>query len=96
MPHRLLRWSYEGAFEVGVVAREICGVAVRCTGPARTVVDLLRYGRHLEGGDAVGFSAARRFAAEGGGVDELLLVADTLAVPRAVRRTVATVAATLG
>lgn len=96
--HRLLRWSYEGAFDVGIVAKEICGVTVRCTGPARTVVDPLRYRPYLaaQGWDSIGFSAARRFVSGGGDIGELLIGADALGVPSVVRRTVATVAATLG
>lgn len=41
-PQRVVRWSYPGALEVGVVDKEICGVRVRHTGgpgPSSTCCD---------------------------------------------------------
>lgn len=40
---RFMRWSDAAAFELGVETVPIDGVAVRITGPERTVVDLFRY-----------------------------------------------------
>jgi predicted transcriptional regulator of viral defense system len=44
-PVKVIRWTNPHAFSVGVEAREICGVEVRITSPARTVVDMLRMTR---------------------------------------------------
>ena len=93
-PQRIVRWSYPGALEVGVVDKEVCGVRVRHTGAARTVVDLLRYRRWLEDAD-VGILAARRFVQGGGMVDELLDVAEAVDVPREVARVLMTLEAAL-
>ena len=91
-PQRIVWWSYPGALEVGVVDKEICGVRVRHTGAARTVVDLLRYRRWLEDGD-VGILAARRFVQKGSTVDELLDVAEAVDAPREVARVLRTLEA---
>ncbi|WP_159994036.1 AbiEi antitoxin N-terminal domain-containing protein [Roseomonas sp. 18066] len=76
----LVRWSYDGAFEEGVEERRIGGASVRHTGPARTVVDLVRYARRL-GGMAPAAAATRRFVASGGAFSEVADVAMKLRVP---------------
>ena len=93
-PQRIVRWSYPGALEVGVGDKEVCGVRVRHTGAARTVVDLLRYRRWLEDAD-VGVLTARRFVEGGGTVNELLDVAEAVDVPREVGRVLKTLDVTL-
>ena len=79
-PQRVLRWSFAGAFDVGVVYKEICGVRVRHTGPERTIVDLVRYGRRI-GGPEPGILAARSYVAAGGAMEDVLAVAGELTVP---------------
>ena len=93
-PQRIVRWSYPGALEVGVVDKEVCGVRVRHTGAARTVVDLLRYRRWLEDAD-FGVLVARRFVEGGGTVDELFDVAEAVDVPREVSCVLRTLGAAL-
>lgn len=93
-PHRTLRWSYEGAFDVGVVDDEVCGVPIRRTGPARTVVDLVRYARHI-GGDDIGIEAGRRFTSAGGDPDEILATAKALRTPSAAMHTLEVLVRTL-
>lgn len=39
---RFVHWRDPAAFEVGVEEKVVSGVTVRTTGPARTVVDMLR------------------------------------------------------
>ena len=89
IPQRIVRWSYPGAFEVGIVDKEICGIRIRHTGAARTVVDLLRYRRWLEDAD-VGVLAATRFIRESGTVDELFDVAEAIRAPTAAMRALET------
>jgi predicted transcriptional regulator of viral defense system len=77
---RLLRWTYDGAFEAGIVERRIGSTSIKLTGPARTVVDLVRYGRHL-GGLEPAAEATRRFVASGGAFADVAAVAMQLRVP---------------
>jgi len=77
---RLLRWSHPGAFEEGIVEDEVCGVPLRRTDAPRTIVDLVRYGRHF-GGEAVGLQAGARYVRQGGDPALILQVADRLATP---------------
>ena len=79
-PQRVLRWSFAGAFDVGVVDKKICGVRVRHTGPERTIVDLVRYGRRV-GGPEPGILAARRYVATGGAMEDVVAMAAALEVP---------------
>lgn len=92
--HRTIRWSYEGAFDIGIVEDTVCGVPFRRTGSARTVVDLVRYSRHL-GGEAIGIEAGRRLAARGGNFEEVLAIARTLRTPTAALRTMEIMASSL-
>ena len=87
LPHRLLRWSFPGAFEVGVASSVIGGVAVTHTGPARTVIDLIRYARHVRLQHA-GVLAGRKLASGGGDLFELLDVARRTRAPAETLRTV--------
>ena len=94
VPHRVLRWSYDGAFDVGVVEDTVCGVPIRRTTGARTVVDLIRYGRHV-GGEALGIEAGRRFATAGGDIAEVSGIARQLRAPAAAMRTLEVMMASL-
>ncbi|MGI4951352.1 MAG: type IV toxin-antitoxin system AbiEi family antitoxin domain-containing protein [Janthinobacterium lividum] len=85
-PERVVRWSFRGAFEVGLVSTMICGVSVIHTDPARTVVDLIRYGRHF-GGDGFGIEASRAYL-EGGGAASALI--DTAIATNAPLRAIGT------
>jgi hypothetical protein len=85
MPEQILRWSYAGAFEAGVVTDEICGVHLRRTDAPRTIVDLLRYARHLGGEDA-GMQAGARYVRQGGDPAAVLEVAGRLATPATTMR----------
>ncbi|WP_419898632.1 type IV toxin-antitoxin system AbiEi family antitoxin domain-containing protein [Roseomonas sp. USHLN139] len=86
--HRWIRWSYPGAFTVGITEYDVLGARVRWTDPARTVVDLVRYGRHLRSlGPAV--EAARRYAETGGDLDVLATVAADVGAPAAVMESIA-------
>ncbi len=86
--HRWIRWSYPGAFTVGITEDELLGARVRWTTPARTIVDLVRYGRHLRSlGPAV--EAARRYAEMGGDLDVLSTVAAGVGAPAAVMESIA-------
>ncbi len=85
-PSRVLRWSHKGALEVGVVQGEVCGVPIRHTGPTRTIVDLIRYARHL-GGERPGIDAGRRFLEQGGDPLSILTAAKELGIPARALRT---------
>jgi len=93
-PARVLRWSYAGAFEVGVVQSKVCGVPIRHTDPARTIVDLLRYARHL-GGEGLGIDAGRNFLKRGGDPLAILSTAHALRIPGKAQRTLHLVIETL-
>lgn len=41
-PVKVVRWVNPSAFSIGVESHSICGVEVRVTNPARTVIDMLR------------------------------------------------------
>jgi predicted transcriptional regulator of viral defense system len=77
---RLLRWSYNGAFDAGIVEGRIGGASIRHTGPARTVVDLVRYCRRV-GGLEPAATASRRFIAGGGMFSDIAAIAMRLRVP---------------
>ena len=62
---RVLRWSNRPAFELGVEVAEFCDVTLLRTSRERTIVDLLRYGRHL-GGAATAARCLRVYSATGG------------------------------
>jgi predicted transcriptional regulator of viral defense system len=81
VPMRVLRWSYRGAFERGIEESHVCGVLVRHTGAARTILDLIRYARHL-GGPDMGIAAARRFVANGGAFGDVLALAEEMKPPK--------------
>ena len=87
VPHRLLRWSFAGAFDIGIADAPVEGSALRRTGPARTVVDLIRYQRHLNA-KHVGIRAGRRFKSRGGDPREILDIARRTKIPAAALWTV--------
>lgn len=77
---QFIHWSYQGAFDKGVLRDEICGVSLLRTGPARTVLDLVRYSRYL-GGEHAGTEAGIRFLGQGGDPAAILDLAHRLATP---------------
>lgn len=81
---RILRWSNRTAFEVGVEEVGFDEITIRCTTPERTVVDLLRYGRHL-GGLATAAQCLRAYTASGGDHKAIRDIADAVRVPHAAR-----------
>ena len=85
--HRLLRWSFPGAFEAGVSKNAVGGAVVNRTGPARTVVDLIRYARHVRTKHA-GVLAGRRLASGGGDPLEIMEIARRTNAPAETLRTV--------
>ncbi|QQR89561.1 MAG: type IV toxin-antitoxin system AbiEi family antitoxin domain-containing protein [Myxococcales bacterium] len=67
-------WASGAAFEHGVEVREIEGVDVRITTPAKTVADCFRYRRHV--GLEVALEALRDYLKEyRGGIDDLVAAA---------------------
>jgi hypothetical protein len=82
---QFIHWSYDGAFDVGVVSDEVCGVRLLRTDPSRTIVDLFRYSRYL-GGDHGGMEAGIRFLRQGGDPSAVLDVAHRLAAPATTMR----------
>jgi len=81
---RTLRWSNRPAFEVGVEEVGLGGITILCTTRERTVVDLLRYGRHL-GGSAEAAHCLRAYAATGGSSEAIRDIADAVRIPRPAR-----------
>ncbi len=66
---RFVRWRRTEAFREGVSERRVCGIQVKVTGPARTVVDLLT----LKGGSGwdVGLRCLGDYFRNGGSSAEL-------------------------
>lgn len=85
LPERILRWSYVGALEEGVVADEVCGVPLQRTDAPRTVVDLFRYARYL-GEDDAGPDAGARYVRRGGDPASVIETAKRLATPASTMR----------
>jgi predicted transcriptional regulator of viral defense system len=84
---RVLHWAFPGALKEGV-GKEVVGTCrVRITDPARTVVDLIRYGS-LVGGEEIGMTAGQAFALANGSCSQLMTVAITTGAPRAVMRVI--------
>lgn len=77
-PVRYVRWRRAAAFSVGISERTTCGVRVRMTDPARTVVDLLLM--REAAGEERGLECFRDFLAQGGAPADLARVADGLGV----------------
>lgn len=84
-PVRILRWSFPGALDAGVLRVSRLGVGTRITSPGRTVIDLLRLANHV-GGEETGFVAGRRYLARGGEISELLDLVTATNAPANVRR----------
>jgi predicted transcriptional regulator of viral defense system len=80
-PVRTVFWLPQ-ALEYGVETVPIGGVAVRITGRARTVVDMLRYRSKM--GDETAMKAMKDFLAEGGDLRETWDIAAKLGVLRQV------------
>lgn len=80
-PARILQWRHRGAFDVGITREIVCGIEIAFTTPARTVVDLLRYGRLLNGDLQTGIAAAGRYLDTGGDADELLYIVQAIFCP---------------
>ena len=81
---RVIRWSNRQAFEVGVEETSFPEGAVRCTTPERTLIDLVRYGRHA-GGTATAVRCARAYFESGGTEASVGAVADALRISRPAR-----------
>ena len=81
---RVIRWSNGQAFEVGVEEISFPESAVRCTSPERTLVDLVRYGRHA-GGTTTAVRCARAYFEAGGTEASVGAVADALRISRPAR-----------
>ena len=94
VPHRLIRWSHPGAFDVGIIRGAFSDVRVARTGPARTVVDLIRYARHVRG-EHVGIEVGRRWAASGGDARDILEVAHSMRTPAGAMHTLEVLASAL-
>jgi predicted transcriptional regulator of viral defense system len=81
---RVLRWSNRPSFEVGVEHVSIRDVSFRCTTRERTLVDLVRYGRHL-GGLATAARSLHAYSAAGGRGAAVRCMADAMRIPRPAR-----------
>jgi predicted transcriptional regulator of viral defense system len=77
-PVRPVRWRGTLPFEVGVEERTICGVRVRVTDPARTVVDMLRM-RSTVGEDRA-LECLREYADGGGSLPTLRDLAERFGI----------------
>jgi len=75
-PIRLVRWVDRQALNVGVESQDICGVDVRITTPARTVVDMIRMRKLIAQTESL--EALKRYLDDGGPKSELVKVADQL------------------
>lgn len=76
--------THEDELTVGVVEDVVLGVAIRRTGPARTLVDLVRFCRCPADERAVA-EAGRRFLGMGGDLDAVFCIADRLRTPSRAR-----------
>lgn len=76
--------THEGELIVGVVEDVVLGVAVRRTGPARTLVDLARRCRNPSD-ERVVAEAGRRFLGMGGDLEEMFGIAERLRTPSRTR-----------
>lgn len=74
---RWVRWRREAAFRAGIIDRSICGVRVRITGPARTVIDMLDPRCPTNRDD--GLRVLRDYLREGGSRAELKAMARSMA-----------------
>ncbi len=83
---RWVRWRREAAFHAGIVDRIVCGVRVRVTCPARTVVDMLEPRGPAE--SAEGLRVLRDYLAEGGSRVELRSMARMMAASAIVLKAV--------
>ncbi|MGI4951351.1 MAG: type IV toxin-antitoxin system AbiEi family antitoxin domain-containing protein [Janthinobacterium lividum] len=77
---RVLRWSDVASFNVGVQDTVVGGARVRHTTPERTVIDLVRYGRHV-GGSGIALACLRSYAALGGTALQVREMAHAIRVP---------------
>jgi hypothetical protein len=80
----VLRWSNRPAFDVGVEWAEFHDITLLRTTRERTIVDLVRYGRHL-GGSAVAARCLRAYSAAGGREADVRRMADAVRLPRPAR-----------
>ena len=81
---RVIRWSNHPAFEVGVEDASFAESTVRCTNAERTLVDLVRYGRHA-GGTTTAAKCARAYFEAGGTEASVRAVAEALRISRPAR-----------
>lgn len=80
-PARVLRWSNAQAFHAGVQRVVLHDVTILLTGPARTVVDLVRYRRHVGGVEAAS-QCLRTFSRAGGTPTDLRSAAAAVGMPQ--------------
>lgn len=81
---RVLHWSNRPAFEVGVEEAVFCDVTIVVTSRERTIVDLVRYGRHV-GGSAAAARCLWAYVTAGGSRKALRDMADAMCMPRPAR-----------
>jgi len=79
-PVRYVRWRGDAPFRVGVSEQNVCGVRVRITDRARTVVDLLKMKATV--GEEYAVGCLKGFASSGGTLADLLETADALGLAR--------------
>ena len=78
-PIEVIRWPPGILFEKGIETREVSGIAIRLTGPARTAIDLLK---HPSGQSAItSMRCLREIIRRGTSFDELTDLANELAAP---------------
>lgn len=77
---RFVHWRDPAAFEVGIEEKTVSGVPVRLTGPARTVVDMLRMSSIV--GEDRALECLRDYLDDRGPVGELQATADALGAGR--------------
>lgn len=80
LPARFVRWVDDRAFEVGIVRQTICGIEVKLTSPARTVVDTLRMASTV--GDEIGHNALVAYFKRGGTYSEVAEISVSLGVEK--------------
>lgn len=75
-PVRYVRWRGDAPFRVGVIEQNVCGVRVKITDRARTVVDLLKMKATV--GERYALACLKGFVTSGGALSDLLETADAL------------------
>ncbi len=79
-PVRWLQWRGSAAFTVGVSEQLVCGIRIRITNRARTVIDMMRMGRLV--GEDRALEVLGDYVTAGGSMPELKVLAQQLHVER--------------